>query len=376
MSSNSIRDDRDPRNASDYQDQRDLPRENAESTRESSAEALVGHGPGHFEPRNDVSLSAPDINWSYAVIERQDKTTLTTALIPFNLGKLVLDKDTSQNPELEPGDVVTIFSKADIQVPQAEQTRLVHLEGEFISSGVYSVKPGETLRELVERAGGFTADAYLYGSQFTRESTRRVQQQRLNEYVDEIALQSATRSVNSATGSLSALSSSAAAASATQSQSLINNLRQAKASGRIVLDLRPDSHTVAQIAQIPLEDGDRFIVPHVPVTVSVTGAVYNPNSFLFDTHLRLRDYLRDAGGSNRDGDKKRAYVIRADGSVVSKQAENSWARNNFDTLRIYPGDTIVIPLNLNKGAALRNFVDIAQIFGQFGIAAAASSVVF
>ena len=159
------------------------------ANRMSAAGASVGltvstSTAGQFKPRNDVKLSEPDIDWSYAVIERQSKQDLTTSLLPFNLGKVILEGDTSQNLELLPGDVVTIFSKADIRVPQAQQTRLVRLEGEFVSSGVYSVLPGETLRQLVQRAGGLSPEAYLYGAEFTRESTRRVQQQRLNEYVD------------------------------------------------------------------------------------------------------------------------------------------------------------------------------------------------
>ena len=72
---------------------------------------------GQFKPRNDIKLSEPDIDWSYAVIERQSKQNLTTSLLPFNLGKLVLEGEASQNLELLPGDVVTIFSKADIRVP-------------------------------------------------------------------------------------------------------------------------------------------------------------------------------------------------------------------------------------------------------------------
>ncbi|WP_263358790.1 SLBB domain-containing protein [Acidicapsa ligni] len=346
------------------------------ASRGSAAEAMVGRYPGQFPPRNDVALSAPDIDWSYAVIERQNKETLTTSLFSFNLGGLVLRHDSTQDLELQPGDVVTIFSKADIQVPQTEQTKLVHLEGEFISSGIYSVKPGETLRDLVQRAGGFTADAYLYGSEFMRESTRRVQQQRLNEYINEISLQATTNSVNSASRSISALDTAAAQAQATQSQSVISNLRQARASGRIVLGLHPDSDSVAQLPAIPLEDGDRFVIPHIPATVSVTGAVYNPNAFLFGLHSHLRDYLNQAGGPNRDADRKRAYIIRADGSVISKQQIAKLGKDKFGALLIYPGDTIVIPLNLNKGVALRNIVDISQIVGQFGIALAATNVIF
>ena len=351
------------------------------SNRTSSASASVGSNvsnssAGDFRPRNDVKLKEPDIDWSYAVIERQSKENLTTSLLPFNLGKLVLEGDANQNLELLPGDVVTVFSKADISVPQAQQTRFVRLEGEFVSSGIYSVKPGETLRQLVQRAGGFTSEAYLYGSEFTRESTRRVQQQRLNQYVDQISLQVNTSAINSANSAVSAQDSAALAAAQQQNQSVINNLRQARATGRIVLELKPDSRDVSQLPDLPLEDGDRFIVPRVPSTVSVDGAVYNQNSFVYDPGRRLGGYIRLAGGANRDADSGRAYVIRASGSVLSKQYSSALRNNGFDSLHLYPGDTIVVPLNLNKGKSLRLIVDIAQIVGQFGIAIAAANVVF
>ncbi|MBB5057273.1 protein involved in polysaccharide export with SLBB domain [Granulicella aggregans] len=345
------------------------------STR-GTASAAVGRMEGEFQPRNDVTLSAPDIDWSYAVVERQDKSTLTTSLIPFNLGRLVLDGDASQNIELQPSDVVTIFSKADIRVPQTQQTRFVRLEGEFLSSGVYSVMPGETLQHLVARAGGLTSDAYLYGSEFTRESTRRIQQQRLNEYVDQISLQAGINAANSAGRNISAVDTAAAAALQGQNQNIISSLRQARASGRIVLNLQPDTSAASELPALSLENGDTFIVPHRPSTVSVAGAVYNPNTFLFEPGRRVGYYVGLAGGANHDADRKRAYVIRADGSVISKQQISSLRRNAFDSLHVYPGDTVIVPLNLNKGATLRNVVDIAQIFGQFGIALAAANVIF
>jgi len=331
---------------------------------------------GQFRPRNDVKLSEPKIDWTYAVVERQSKENLTTSLLPFNLGKVVLEDDASQNLALLPGDVVTIFSKADIRVPQAQQTRLVRLEGEFVSSGVYSVLPGETLRQLVQRAGGLSPEAYLYGSEFTRESTRRVQQQRLNEYIDQITLQISTNGTNQAGRALTPQDSAALAASQTQSQNVISSLRQVRATGRIVLELPPDSHDVSQLPDLPLEDGDRFIVPRVPSTVSVDGAVYNQNSFVYDPSRRVGSYIRLAGGANRDADTSRAYVIRASGSVLSKQYSSSLRGNSFDSLHIYPGDTVVVPLNLTKGNTLRTIVSIAQIVGQLGIAVAAGNTVF
>jgi protein involved in polysaccharide export with SLBB domain len=342
----------------------------------SPADASVSGSSGQFLPRNDVKQSEPDIDWSYAVIERQSKQDLTTSLLPFNLGKVVLQGDASQNLELEPGDVVTIFSTADIHVPQMQQTKFVRLEGEFASAGIYSVLPGETLRQLVQRAGGLTSEAYLFGSEFTRESTRRVQQQRLIEYVDQIELQANTNATTGQNSAINAQDSAAATAAQFQAQGIVNRLRQVQATGRIVLDLPPDARDVSQLPDMPLENGDRFIVPRVPLTVSVDGAVYNQNSFLYNPQRRVGGYIRLAGGANRDSDKNRAYVIRADGSVLSKQYSSALRGSGFDSIRLYPGDTVVVPLNLTKGQGLRTLVDVAQIVGQFGIAIAAANLVF
>jgi protein involved in polysaccharide export with SLBB domain len=341
-----------------------------------SSTIVANSSAGQFKPRNDVKLGEPDIDWSYAVIDRQSKENLTTSLLPFNLGKLVLEGDASQNLELLPGDVVTIFSKADIRVPQAQQTRYVRLEGEVVSSGVYSVLPGETLRHLVQRAGGLSTDAYLYGSEFTRESTRRVQQQRLNEYIDQITLQVSTNATNNAGRALNAQDSAAQAAAQQQNQNVISSLRLVRATGRIVLEMPVDANTISQLPDLPLEDGDRFIVPRVPSTVSVNGAVYNQNSFVYDPSRRVGSYIRLAGGANRDADTSRAYVIRASGSVLSKQYSSSLRGNSFDSLHIYPGDTVVIPLNLTRGNTLRTIVSVAQIVGQLGIAIAAGNTIF
>jgi protein involved in polysaccharide export with SLBB domain len=350
------------------------------TNRMSAANASVGTlvssaSSGQFLPKNDVKLSEPDIDWAYAVVERQSKENLTTSLLPFNLGRAVLEGDASQNVELLPGDVVTIFSKADIRVPQTQQTRFVRLEGEVVSAGVYSVNPGETLRQLVSRAGGFTSDAYLYGAEFSRESTRRVQQQRFNEYVDQIALQVSTNAQNTASRAISASDTTALAAQQQQQQNIISSLRNVKASGRIVLEMLPDSRNVDQLPDLQLEDGDKLIVPKIPSTVSINGAVYNQNSFLYDPHRRLGDYIRLAGGANRDADKNRAFVMRAGGDVISRQYSSTLRGHGFDSVRLYPGDTVVIPLNLDKGKSLRLVVDIAQIVGQFGIAIAAMNTV-
>jgi len=325
--------------------------------------------------RNDVSLSAPEINWDYAVIERLDPETLKTSLIPFDLGKLVLSHDPGQDIALQAGDAITVFSQADIRVPLERQTKYIDLEGEFVHSGIYSVEPGETLRDLVRRAGGLTSKAYLYGSEFTRDSTRVLQQQRLDEYVRSVSMESerGTQALAAAASS-SASSPSDVTASRVAGQELIARLGQIRATGRIVLEFQAERSGVADVPEISLENGDRFLVPFAPSTINVVGAVNDQNSFLYQHGGSTRRYLRLAGGPSRNADMRHAFVIRADGSVVSRTAANGYWGNGFEQLRLNPGDTIVVPEKTLRPTALRQFMDWSQIFSQLALGAAAINV--
>ncbi|MHB1936434.1 MAG: polysaccharide biosynthesis/export family protein [Acidobacteriaceae bacterium] len=351
---------------------------NQENSRKNSLPALRYFPPGdrfsqgQFPIENELLRAAPSIDWSYAVIERTDPHTLATSLIPFSLGKAVLDKDPSQNLELAPGDVVTVFSTADIQVPQAQRVKYVSLQGEVVHAGIYSVQPGETLRDVVARAGGLTPKAYLYGSEFLRESTQRLQQARLDEYVNSIERDIQLSAANAA-GSLVNPTGAAALGTSIQSQrSLIVTLRKMRATGRIVLNLTPYSRGLDALPNLPLEDGDRFIVPVVPATVNVVGAVYDQNSFLYRHGKHVQDYLRVAGGTTRNADKRHEFVIRADGSVVSKQtAGGTLFAGEFSGKFAYPGDTVVVPDNINKTTVLRGLTDWSTVFSQFGLGVAA-----
>ena len=331
----------------------------------SSVGVALASNSGIFTPRTDVLLSAPDIDWSYAVVERQSPVDLTTSLLPFNLGRAILDADESQNLPLLAGDVVTIFSTADLRVPTSQQTRFVRLEGEFVASGVYSVRPGETLRGLLARAGGLTPDAYLYASEFTRQSTRRVERQRLNEYADQLEAQVSAATAGSNARALNDRDAAAADAQAVDARGAIARLRRLEPVGRIVLQLKPDSRGVDAVPDLALEDGDRFVVPRVPSNVNVEGQVYSANAFVFERDQRVLHYLREAGGPDRQADRKRAFVLRADGSVLSRQYAN------VERASIFPGDTIVVPPMFDRRAVLRNLVDIASIIGQFGVGVAA-----
>jgi protein involved in polysaccharide export with SLBB domain len=327
--------------------------------------------------RTVVRLSAPEIDWSYAVIERMDPETLKTTLIPFDLGKLVLQHDASQDLELQAGDMVSIFSQSDIHVPIAEQTSLIRLEGEVVHAGTYSARPGDTLRTLVERAGGLTPNAYLFGSVFTRESTRVLQQRRMDEAVQRMVLQMQRGALSLASsGTSSPQDVASAGAAQASSRELITQLQQIRATGRIVFGFKPESKSIDEIPDIPLENGDTFLIPSMPSTVNAVGAVFNQNSFLFRPDARVESYLALAGGPNSDADKKHMFLVKANGAVIAKESVKSAWGNDFDRLRLNPGDTIVVPDKSIKPSAFRSFMYLSTFFSQLMYGIAATTVVF
>ncbi len=225
------------------------------------SETSGGHVKGTAGTVNSVKRNAPEIDWNYAVVQRMSQEDLSTLLIPFDLGKAILGQDAASNVTLQSGDVITIFSQADLKVPEGQQTKLIRLEGEFGSSGVYRVMPGEKLRDVIVKAGGLAPSAYLYASQFTRESARVEQQARLDLLIAQAERNLATSTAKRAQSAQTSQEVAATNATFEAERVCLEKLRQLRADGRIVLNIHPDDHTVDSIPDISLEDGDQFYVP-------------------------------------------------------------------------------------------------------------------
>lgn len=345
-----------------------IPNQQALITREYWATTNAGANPPAAQSGN-IARAGSDINWDYAVIQRLDPHDLSMRLLPFDLGKLVLEGDVDSNLALEAGDIIVIFSQRDLAVPVEKRSTYLRLEGEFRTAGVFRAQPGETLRQIVKRAGGLTGDAYLFGAEFTRESVRLQQQKALDKMIEKLEEDIARNAVASATLTPEAVSEHRAKVEA--QRELLDKLRQVKATGRIVLDLKPAARMVSELPDITLEDGDRLLIPSQPSTVAVVGAVYNRNSFLYRRGQAVDEYLKRAGGTTRDADSGRMFVLRADGSVVSKQSSNGFWRGSFSSVRLLPGDTVVVPERLSHGSFLRGLKDWSQVFSQFALGAAA-----
>ncbi len=326
---------------------------------------------GEFLLTNDIKRNAPDINWDYAVIQRLNHQNLTTQLIPFNLGKAVADPADPANLALQPGDVITIFSQADIKVPVQKQSKFVRLEGEFNAAGVYEAEPGETLRHLIARAGGLTPEAYLYGSEFTRESTREAQQKRIDQFLEQLS-RDVERSSSVRSQNVGTAEEAAGLQQRAESQrKLVDKLRQVRATGRVVLALKPSDADIGSLPDFILEDGDRYVVPYQPAVVNVVGAVYNDNSFLYQPTKHANYYLHQAGGPTREADAARTFIVRADGSIISRNRASGWFGGSFESIKLMPGDTIIVPERLDKTSLLKGLRDWSQVMAQFALGVAA-----
>ena len=308
-------------------------------------------------------------------------------MIPFNLGKAVLQKDPAHNLVLLPDDVVTVMNSADLRLPMQRQTRLVRLEGEVVSPGVYQAMPGETLPALIKRAGGLTPEAYLYGAEFTRESVRKIQQENLDQLVKRLESQT-----QSASATLVANLSADRVAQAQvlqqqqkeQQQQQMNRLRTLKSKGRVSLELmlpknEAQGHGTASaqiltqlLPSIPLEDGDALVVPSLPSFVAAVGSVNNENAIIYRRGMTLGQLIKSAG-LTEEANVKQAFLLRADGSILSRQSDDGWF-SDFDSVRLYPGDTLVVPAKVdqesNYNFIVRGLRDWTQIFSGLGIGVA------
>ena len=323
---------------------------------------------------NDVRKNAAEINWDYAVIQRINKDDLSTELLPFNLGKAVLQHDDASDLLLQPGDIVTIFSQADLRVPVGQQTKLVRLEGEFVAAGVYRARAGETLRDLVAKSGGLSPSAYLYAAVFTRQSVREEQQERLDQVVSQMERDLSRQATLTAENAKTADEAAAARIATDAQRASLDKLRRLKADGRVVLSFHPNDAGIDAIPPIPLEDGDEFYVPSRPIVVNVFGDVYNQGSFLQRPGKTVERYIREAGGPTRNADANRTFVLLANGAVVSKDSAKNFWSGGFASMILMPGDTVVVPEQTNPGAGWRKFKDFSQILFDFGLAAAAVKV--
>lgn len=238
----------------------------------------------------------------------------------------------------------------------------VLLTGEFLRPGVYTIRKGETLSQLIERAGGLTEYAYPYGAVFSRRSVKQAQQE---------GLQRTAREMKTALLSISARKNVSADALA-GAMSLAEDLANIQSVGRMVVEADPAVLKAYPEADTVLEAGDSIYMPKKPNFVLTIGDVLNPGALQFSRGKTARDYIQEAGGVQRSADDSRAFIVYPNG--VAQPLKNSgWFRSAQAV--VPPGSTIVVPKNVDPLFKLDIIKDVATIIGQFATSIAAIAVI-
>jgi protein involved in polysaccharide export with SLBB domain len=274
----------------------------------------------------------------------------------------ILERDEASNLELQPGDIVTIFSQRDVSVPQVNRSQYVIVEGEVMRPGVYKLETNETLHSVLRRAGGLTPD--VYRTQLTRESARIQEQKSLDELVRTMEVQIRQTAVSvAASGRAGELPQMLAA-----QEAIIGQLHKARASGRVALPVQPSDKSLTDFPNMAMEDDDRVTIAQNPSTVAVVGNVYNPGSFIFDPYNSEGAYLEVAGKGKPNSDLHHAFVLRANGFVVAASDVNGiFVGSKFDRLRLYSGDQIIVHYKLPLNTFVRGLRDWTQIASQLAM---------
>lgn len=232
--------------------------------------------------------------------------------------------------------------------PQFESGAVL-LTGEFRRPGLYTIRRGETLSSLIERAGGVSSQAYPYGAVFTRQSVKQLQEEGFRRTARDLTSGLVATSVRKQNG----------AQGLGEAAALVQTLARAEAVGRMVVEADPDILTQRPDLDTILEPGDAVYMPKRPNFVIVLGDVNNPGAVQFIDGKSADAYVADAGGRQRTGDKGRTYVVLPNG-LAQPVKSSAWRKT---ALAVPPGSTVIMPKNLDPLLGLDLARDITGIVG-------------
>jgi protein involved in polysaccharide export with SLBB domain len=283
-----------------------------------------------------------DVNGSELITE-QRKISLREAL----------SADGEQNFILTGQDRVIVKTK-----PNWQEGYTIELQGEVVFPGTYSFTRGETLQEVIERAGGLTEYAYADGSVFSRERLKRLEEERLKilnmqlkQEIGNLAMRRQTSSAQYTTQPSDELL-------------IADELAKTEAMGRMVISI-PRAIEGDEIANLMLEKGDKLYIPARNPVISIMGEVQFASNQLFEPNMTVEEYIEAAGGTKKQADTDRIYVVRADGSVMIPNNSYWFSRSDKP---LAPGDTIIVPLDTDYLDGLSTLTSATQILYQIGVA--------
>lgn len=246
-------------------------------------------------------------------------------------------------------------------VPMAKDANLVKtvsITGEVRFPGTYAIGDNERISDLIIRAGGMTKDAYFYGARFTSLSAQKIQQKSIDNLIQQLELRSQQVLAAQSQTALSKEDAAVAQANNKAIQGFMAKLKNIRAQGRVSFVLSELQTFRGSENDFILHDGDALYIPKRPTFVSVMGSVYSPNAYLYKPRLQVADYLKMSGGPTKTADEDYSYVLQANGEILSRDQVGS---RKFLKSRLMPGDTIIVPEDLERVPYLKLISDVSDI---------------
>ena len=295
----------------------------------------------------------------YEVVDGKERQT---ALIDVNLAA-IRRNEPGADLELKPYDLLMIK-----KTPNWELPGYIEVAGEVRHPGGYPIHQGETLSSALRRAGGLTDFAFDEGAIFIREELKQREKEQLDTLTNRLQSDLAALSLQAVSTSAATNGAGGNAGQALAvGQQLIQQIRNTKPVGRLVIDLHQViSGPVGASGDVLLRKGDRLLIPKKTQEITVLGEVQNPTSHVYRAGLSRDDYIFKSGGATQRADRKRIYIVRANGDVLAG-GRSGWFRRSQSVV-IRPGDTIVVPLDTERVAPLPLWTSITTIVYNLAIA--------
>jgi polysaccharide export outer membrane protein len=265
---------------------------------------------------------------------------------------LALKEDKSFDIALQSKDRLNVH-----KIPAWSENHVVELRGEFVFPGKYTIRRGETLADLVTKAGGLTQYAHPDGSVFTRKKLKELEKQNLIKLAGDLRIEMASKS----------LTDQGTSTSYDDAQKLLADITELEPVGRLVINLPNLMNSNSE--EVLLEGGDVLFVPTKKNSINVIGQVQVGSSHLYNSAMSAEDYIAQSGGIKKRADEERIYVISASGSIKMIEQSN-WFAGTADT-SLKPGDTIVVPLDSEYMSDLTLWSTATQIIYNAAVAVAA-----
>lgn len=317
--------------------------------------SLAG-GPKYYASRREAELTR------VSVTESGPKTET----VRLDLER-ALAGDPSHDLELRENDYLFVRT-----VPDWTLYRTVTVTGEVRHPGTYTIRKGERLSSLIERVGGFTDKAYARGATFTRERVRELQQAQIDDMVDRLEKEVTARIAVGVATAVTPEEARIKEIEFKQVTAFLEKLKQARAKGRMVVAVAEAAELRGTPGDVELEDRDALHVPLNPGSVQVAGSVFNQTAFVYDPKRDIDHYIEMAGGPTTTADEENIYVLKVDGSAIRGPRKGwfgiSWGWGAGGP-PLDPGDTIVVPEDLERIAWLREIKDVTTVFYQLAVSA-------